>query len=290
MTRNLSEAEVNSLLQNIIRKVDNSRAKVCSYFMPKPPVKLDQFESLIEIVAHLRGPEGCPWDKEQDHKTLAPYAIEETYELVEALEERNDAKTKDELGDVLFQVALHAQLAKERGAFTIQEVLQNLNEKMVRRHPHVFSDVQVANTEEVWKNWEKIKKAEKKNNKPIDIPEVLPALQRSYKIGVKTQKMGFDWSKVPEVLDKVKEELQEFEVEYAQQGRIEEELGDLLFSVAQLVRHCGFEPEQALRAANRKFIDRFAKMHDLCNERGVSFDSLSLDEKEKLWQEVKKRQ
>lgn len=253
----------------------------------------------MEIVAHLRGPDGCPWDKEQDHKTLAPYAIEETYELVEALEEKNDNKTKDELGDVLFQVALHAQLAKERGAFTIREVLQNLNEKMVRRHPHVFSDTQVSGTEEVWKNWEKIKKAEKKNNKPIDIPEVLPALQRSYKIGVKTQKMGFDWSKVPEVLDKVKEELQEFEVEYAKKGqtendsatesRIEEELGDLLFSVAQLVRHCGFEPEQALRAANRKFIDRFSKMHELCAERGQSFDALSLDEKENLWREVKRK-
>lgn len=268
--------------------------------MPKPPVKLDQFESLMEIVAHLRGPQGCPWDKEQDHKTLAPYAIEETYELVEALEEKNDQKTKDELGDVLFQVALHTQLAQERKAFTIQDVLQNLNEKMVRRHPHVFSDTQVSGTEDVWKNWEKIKKAEKKNTKPIDIPEVLPALQRAYKIGVKTQKMGFDWSKVSEVLDKVKEELQEFEEAFAQQGHnksqsvgssvpgaVEEELGDLLFSVAQLVRHCGFEPEQALRAANRKFINRFTKMHELCAQRGVSFETLNLDEKEKLWTEVK---
>ncbi len=275
---------------------DNSRLMSCCQSMPKAPDNIKSFDALMEIVAHLRGPEGCPWDKEQTHKSLAPYAVEETYELVEALEEQNDSKTKDELGDVLFQVALHAQLAQERGAFTIQDVLQNLNEKMLRRHPHVFGDIKVANSEEVWKNWERIKQSEKAQDgsapKPIQIPETIPALQRAYKIGIKTQKMGFDWSRVSEVLRKVKEELSEFETEWKkkesqQASRVEEELGDLLFSVAQLVRHCGFEPEQSLRGANRKFLNRFFQMHELCAQRGLSFDQLSLDEKENLWREVK---
>ena len=269
--------------------------------MPKAPKSLEKFESLIEIVADLRGPEGCPWDKEQSHKTLAPYAVEETYELVEALEQQDDKKLKDELGDVLFQVALHAQLASERKAFTIDDVLKNLNEKMVRRHPHVFSDVKVENTEEVWKNWEKIKRDEKDAHakradgslkKQIDIPEAIPALQRSYKIGVKTQKAGFDWSQPLEVFQKVKEEMLEVEVELRAKDSkyLEAEIGDLLFSVAQLARHCGFEPEQTLRAANRKFLNRYEAMHQLCADRGTSFEKLSVNEKEDLWIEVKKQQ
>ncbi len=261
--------------------------------MPKAPTELQKFESLMKIVADLRGPEGCPWDKEQDHKTLAPYTIEESYELVEALEQADDKKIKEELGDVLFQVALHAQLARERNAFKIEDVLSTLNEKMVRRHPHVFSDVKVSGTEEVWQNWEQIKRAENKSKgakKNIDIPEVIPALQRAYKIGVKTQKVGFDWSNPSEVLVKVKEELAEVEVELKDKTSttLEEEIGDLLFSVAQLARHCGFEPEQSLRAANRKFLNRYEGMHQICLLKGVQFETLTLEEKEKLWTEVKK--
>jgi tetrapyrrole methylase family protein / MazG family protein len=261
--------------------------------MPKAPGSLEKFESLMQLVASLRGPGGCPWDKEQTHKTLTPYAVEEVYELVEALEQEDDKKLKDELGDVLFQVALHAQLATERNAFTIDDIIKNLNEKMVRRHPHVFSDTQVKNTEEVWKNWEQIKKAEKAPGaKPIDIPEALPALQRSYKIGVKTQKAGFDWKTPLEVFQKVKEEMAEVEVELKDSSskNLEIEIGDLLFSVAQLARHCGFEPEQTLRAANRKFLNRYEAMHKLSGERSQPFESLSLQEKEDLWAEVKRLQ
>ncbi len=285
--------------------------------MPKAPTDLDKFESLIKIVSDLRGPEGCPWDKEQDHKTLAPYTIEESYELVEALEQADDQKIKEELGDVLFQVALHSQLAFERKAFTIQDVLSTLNEKMIRRHPHVFSGIQVSGTDEVWKNWEQIKRAEKSSRapkrqdgeftlsetkaaqlNPIDIPEVIPALQRAYKIGVKTQKVGFDWSTPDEVLLKVKEELKEVEIELKKKDSqklnseasdlLAAEIGDLLFSVAQLARHCGFEPEQTLRAANRKFLNRYEAMHQACAAKGLQFESLSVEEKEKLWSEVKK--
>lgn len=260
--------------------------------MPKAPVSLEKFDSLMKIVAELRGPEGCPWDKEQDHKSLAPYAVEEIYELVEALELEDDKKLKEELGDVLFQVVLHSQLASERKAFTIQDVLSTLNEKMVRRHPHVFSDTQVANIDEVWKNWEKIKKTEKDpKSKPIDIPETIPALQRAYKIGVKTQKMGFDWSNPSDVLEKVKEELREVEVELQQKNLklLDQEIGDLLFSVAQLARHCGFEPEQTLRSANRKFLNRFEAMYRICEKKGHSFENLSSAEKENLWIEVKEK-
>lgn len=261
--------------------------------MPKQPQDLEKFESLMEIVAHLRGPEGCPWDKEQNHKTLAPYAVEEVYEMVEAIEQSNDSKLKEELGDVLFQVALHTQLAQERNAFAIRDVLYSINEKMVRRHPHVFSDMKVQNSEEVWKNWEQIKKAEQKDGKKkqIDIPEVIPALQRAYKIGVKTQKAGFDWTNPGDVFKKVKEEMNEVAAELQKGSNhpaLESEIGDLLFSVAQLARHCGFEPEQTLRSANRKFLNRYEAMHELCKRKGLQFEKLSLEEKEALWIEVKK--
>jgi tetrapyrrole methylase family protein/MazG family protein len=259
--------------------------------MPKPPLNLHSFQALIELVQHLRGPEGCPWDLEQSHQTLAPYCLEETYELIEAIETQDDESLKDELGDVLFQVALHAQLAAERKAFNIEQVLQNLNEKMVRRHPHVFSDQKVSGSEEVWKNWEKIKKLEKKKvGSSFGLPQNLPALQASYKIGVKTQKAGFDWSKPAEVLEKVAEELEELKAEINNQNqeKMAEELGDLMFSLAQFSRHVGLEPEQVLRAANRKFENRYFKMLNLASEKGLEFEKLSLDEKESLWKQIKK--
>ncbi len=170
----------------------------------------------MQIVRSLRGPGGCPWDKEQTHQTLAPYAIEEVYEFVEAIESKNDELVKDELGDVLFQVALHAALAEERDAFKIQDVIHNINEKLVRRHPHVFSGQSVSGIDEVWKNWEEIKKNEKKNSPkkslgPFDFPNTLPALQRAHKIGVKSQKLKFDWSSSDQVLKKVWEEINELQ-------------------------------------------------------------------------------
>ncbi len=259
--------------------------------MPKPPLNLNSFQALIELVQHLRGPQGCPWDLEQSHQTLAPYCLEETYELIEAIETQDDESLKDELGDVLFQVALHTQLASERKAFTIEQVLQNLNEKMVRRHPHVFSDQKVSGSEEVWKNWEKIKKLEKKKvSHSFGIPNQLPALQAAYKIGVKTQKAGFDWSKPSEVLEKVAEELEELKVEIKNQDqeKMAEELGDLMFSLAQFSRHVGLEPEQVLRNANRKFETRYFKMIKLAEEKNLDFEKLKTEEKESLWKQIKK--
>lgn len=268
--------------------------------MPQPPRILNEFSSLMQIVKDLRGPDGCPWDKEQTHESLAPFAVEEIFEMIDALESKNDPHLKEELGDVLFQVALHCQLAQERGAFHYADVLQTLNEKLVRRHPHVFSDTQVKNIDEVWANWEKIKKEEKAQKqaqvKVFDFPTHLPALQRSHKIGVKSQKLKFDWQKADDVYEKVMEELEELKIEIQQAKsqtnnnleRIQEEFGDLLFSLAQWARHLNFEPEQALRMANKKFETRFEKMMNLVQSRNLDWNVLTDAEKEKLWQEIKK--
>jgi tetrapyrrole methylase family protein/MazG family protein len=269
----------------------------------KVPQDLKKFESLVEIVAHLRGPEGCPWDKEQTHQSLAQYAVEEVFELVDAIERNhpnhgedifNEDLFKEELGDVLFQVILQCQVAKERKAFCIDDVLEILNQKMVRRHPHVFGDVKAENAAEVVKNWEQIKRQEKEKNQkqsvgPFDIPLQLPALQRSFKIGLKTEKARFDWQNSQEVYQKVKEELDELHESLAKEtyDRQEEEFGDLLFALAQWARHLKIEPETALRKANQKFESRYAKMLALAQSKGLNFQGLSIAEKESLWCEIK---
>lgn len=264
----------------------------------KIPQDWKKFESLVEIIAHLRGPEGCPWDKEQTHQSLAQYAVEEVFELVDAIEKKHQDTDeylfKEELGDVLFQVVLHCQLAKERNAFEIGDVLEILNQKMVRRHPHVFADVKADNAEEVVKNWEQIKKQEKEKQpkqqvNPFDLPINLPALQKAYKIGRKTEKLAFDWKNQQEVYCKVQEELAELHESLSKESfeRQEEEFGDLLFAMAQWARHLKIEPETALRKANQKFEARFIKMLELADSQGLDFQSLSTDEKENLWNAIK---
>ncbi|MCB0368761.1 MAG: nucleoside triphosphate pyrophosphohydrolase [Bdellovibrionales bacterium] len=251
----------------------------------------------MQIVKDLRGPDGCPWDKEQTHESLAPFAIEEVYELIESIERNDTEHFKEELGDVLFQVALHCQLAEELNEFSYRDVLQTLCEKLVRRHPHVFSDVKVKDINEVWSNWEKIKKQEKesknKQNQPIktfDFPAALPALQRAHKIGVKSEKLKFDWQHPDDVFNKVLEELNELKVEVEQNSakeKIQEEFGDLLFSLAQWARHLNLEAEQTLRKANSKFENRFNKMMSLVSKKKLDWNLLSDSEKESLWQEIK---
>jgi len=293
--------------------------------MPKGPENLkdnrDSIQALVDIVADLRGPNGCPWDKEQNHSTLARYAIEETFEMVEALEERealrakhginseafisSSQKFKDELGDVLFQVVLHAQLAEEEGSFKFADIAQNISEKLVRRHPHVFGGVNVSGIDEVWKNWEAIKKAEKaaRGEKAalISVPSGLPALQRSLAIGEKTHKLKFDWEGPQDVWLKVEEEVAELQeaMDNDVMSEIEHELGDVLFSVAQLARHYKLDPEQVLRVANARFLGRFEKMIQeyRVSEGATSsevddllkkFGSLSTEDKEKFWELAKK--
>lgn len=265
--------------------------------MAQIPSNLRQIESLVEIVAQLRGPQGCPWDKEQTHQSLTQYAIEETHELVEVLESaenaQKDSKMKEELGDVLFQVVLHAQLAQERGAFSFSDVVASISEKLIRRHPHVFSDTEVADTDEVIRNWEAIKKAEKNasgesQKYSLNVPP-LPALQKAYKIGLRTDKFKFDWENAEGAMLKVEEEYAELQeaLDDDNHEEIEHELGDLFFSLAQLARHLEMEPEQVLRKANRRFEDRFNKMVELCTADQKDWGGLSLDEKEIYWQKAK---
>ncbi len=264
--------------------------------MPQAPKTLNTFEAINQLILDLRGPEGCPWDKEQTHKSLAPYAVEEASELAEAIESGNDAHICEELGDVLFQVVLHAAMAKERGAFDISDVIQGISEKLVRRHPHVFSDVKVSGPEQVIENWNEIKKKEKalnKSNKPkyaIEVPAGMPALQRAHKIGEKTNKLGFDWNEASQVLDQLKAEIVELEeVLFSQaQDKIEHEMGDILFSAAQLARHIDVEPETALRNTNRRFLGRFEKMLEIGNISAEQFKELPAATKEELWSKAKK--
>ncbi|MNS94954.1 Nucleoside triphosphate pyrophosphohydrolase/pyrophosphatase MazG [compost metagenome] len=267
--------------------------------MSKIPSNLRHIESLVEIVSQLRGPDGCPWDKEQTHESLTQYAIEETHELVEALElpatdATKDAKIKEELGDVLFQVILHSELASERGAFTLTDVIQGICEKLVRRHPHVFGDVKVSDSLEVVRNWEQIKKyeaAKKDAASPyaLNVPP-LPALQRAYKIGKRTEKLQFDWDDAEGVMLKVEEEFAELReaLDEGSDTEIHHELGDVLFSLAQLGRHLDMDPEQVLRKANTRFEARFNKMIEFVGLDKKDFDKLSLEEKEIFWQKAKK--
>lgn len=292
--------------------------------MPKGPENLkdirEHIQALVDIVAELRGPQGCPWDKEQNHLTLARYAIEETFEMVEALEEREAArqksstnsdsfvslsnKFKDELGDVLFQVVLHAQLASEENSFDFDDVVRTISEKLVRRHPHVFSGVKVSGTAEVWKNWEAIKKAEKaargESASLISVPPGFPALQRALAIGDKTRKLKFDWAGPQEVWLKVEEEIAELQeaMDNDVMSEIEHELGDVLFSLAQLARHYELDPEQVLRTANTRFLGRFEKMiqgyrtseapKDSVDDVLNKFGALTTEEKERFWELTKR--
>ena len=265
--------------------------------MVPAPTDLRSFQSLKEIVAALRGPQGCPWDKDQTHQSLTPFAIEEVFEFVEAIDTQNDSAIKEELGDVMFQVILHAQLAQERQAFTIDDVIEELNSKMVRRHPHVFGTEVAITKDDVLNQWEVIKSKEKTRSassvsaNPFNIPTALPALQRSYKIGLKTKKVGFDWTHVSEVKEKILEELAEVDeaIESTAPNKIEEELGDLLFTVAQYARHLGFEPETCLRKSNLKFENRYSMMLELCRQSHTDFSNLDLDTKEKLWRQAKEK-
>lgn len=267
--------------------------------MPIPPKNLNEFSSLVQLISDLRGPEGCEWDKNQTHTTLAPYAIEETYEMIEALESGDDTEFCEELGDVLFQVVIHAELARQRNAFNISDVIQSISEKLLRRHPHVFSNVQVNGTEDIIKNWELIK-AEEKKNKPLkdqkkknffNSPKGLPALQNAAHIGEKTNHYKFDWSNVSPVIAQLKAEIAELEdvLDNNPENKTEviHEMGDVLFSAAQVARHLDVEPESALRIANQRFSNRFLAMISECGDDLEKFIALSAEDKEALWKKIK---
>lgn len=253
------------------------------------------FMELVRIVEQLRGPSGCPWDREQTHASLTRFAIEEAFELAEAIDQGSDQGLREELGDCLFQVMLHSQIAREDLRFSLEDVIKSLNAKMLRRHPHVFGDKKLASAQEVERQWEKIKQSEKPATNTPNAPgtpqagEHFPALIKALKIGLKSEKWKFDWEKAEQVFAKVQEETNEVLEAIAahDQNAIEEELGDLLFAVAQWARHVQVDPEAALRKANRKFERRFARMIEDCALSQEAFSALPLVEKEKLWQETK---
>jgi tetrapyrrole methylase family protein / MazG family protein len=250
---------------------------------------LKEFQTLVEIVAKLRGPDGCPWDKEQTQSSLCQYVLEEAFELVEAIESGKQKDICDELGDYLFQVILQSQVAKDEDHFALSDVLKNVNEKLIERHPHVFGEAKAKDSEEVWRNWHQMKNAEgaKKKRPVFSYPKNLPALQAAHKIGKKTEGYRFDWENETQVLAKVREELQETVEVLGDKKKLQHEIGDLLFSVAQLARHTDIDPEAALREANRRFEGRFLKVLELSGKDQQSFADLSSEEKEELWRKVK---
>jgi tetrapyrrole methylase family protein/MazG family protein len=255
-----------------------------------PNNELENFKKLVEIVSILRSPDGCPWDREQDHMTLRENLLEETYEALEAIEAGDAKHLKEELGDVLLQVVLHAQIADEAGQFNIEDVAKVISEKLIRRHPHVFSDVKVKDSDEVIENWEAIKKKEKPERKSAlsGIASTLPALVMAKELSEKAVKVGFEWQNVESLMDCLQSEIDEFKEAAASQVQeeIEDELGDILFSIVNVARWHKINPETALLRANRKFKTRFQKMEELATRK---LQEYSPDEFEELWQEAKKQ-
>jgi tetrapyrrole methylase family protein/MazG family protein len=253
------------------------------------------FEQVMTIMRRLRAPGGCPWDAEQSHESLKRYLLEEAYEVIEAIDTGSDELLKEELGDLLLQPVFHAAIAEERGAFTMDDVLATLADKLIRRHPHVFGDQEIKDSEAQIANWEKIKKAEKgeeRRSALSGIPPHLPALMKAQKITEKASRVGFDWEHVDQVMAKVLEELHEFEEALAQgrQDRMEAELGDLLFAIVNLGRFLSLDPEEALRKTITRFQSRFSHIEEQLHIRGRHLQDASLDEMEELWIEAKFRE
>lgn len=248
------------------------------------------FNHLVDLLARLRAPQGCPWDQEQTHDSLKRYLLEEVYEVLEAIDHHNAAKLSEELGDVLLQVLFHAQIAREAGQFTIDDVTESVRDKLVQRHPHVFGNTKVKDAQEVEANWEQLKRQERQGADQGSllgsVPEDTPALAYSQLIQDRASRAGFDWDSMEGVLEKVAEEVREVQQAETQEAK-SAEFGDLLFVLVNAGRWLGVHGEDALRQANARFSRRFAGMERLARERGLSFADLSLEEKEKLWQEVK---
>jgi MazG family protein len=263
----------------------------------------DQFEALVSIQARLRAPGGCPWDRRQTHETLRTYLLEEAYEVLEAIDKANPQELSEELGDLLLQVLFHAELAREAGRFDISSVIQNIHDKLGRRHPHVFGDVKADTPEQVVKNWEKLKTEERLGSSkapPGDqiapsaldgIPRTLPALLEALQLTRRAARVGFDWHNVEGIFDKLDEEVAELRKALSEGGasRLEDELGDLLFVIVNLARHLKIDPEVALTHANRKFKSRFQDMESAARSEAQRLGDMSQEELEALWEAAKAR-
>ncbi len=253
------------------------------------------FAALVDVMARLRNPQGgCPWDLKQTHQTLKKYIIEEAYEVVEAIDENSPEKLCEELGDLLLQTVFHARLAAEDHQFTINDVARAITEKLIRRHPHVFGDVLVDDADHVLRNWEQIKRAEPSNrdrDSILDgIPPALPALMRADEVSRRVVKVGFEWLDVGQVLDKVEEEIGELRAEIArgETARMEDELGDLLFSIVNVARKLSLDPEEALRRMTVRFAARFRHIERHAQAHNIPLDQLSPQQMETVWQAAKR--
>lgn len=255
---------------------------------------MSSFEDLIQTVKALRAPDGCPWDKEQTFKTLTPYILEEAYELVDAIENGSINDIKEELGDALLHVVMLSNIAEEKNHFSVYDVAEYENNKMIHRHPHVFGDTKVDSVDDVWKNWEVLKKEEKSDTSSImdTIPKHLPALLQATKLQKRASRVGFDWPDMTGPFDKIKEEVAELETAYKNNDRcnLEEEAGDVLFAIVNVLRKLKINPEECLRHTNQKFISRFKHMENACTESHTELSSLSLEKQEELWQNAKSQE
>jgi len=253
------------------------------------PQNLDQFATLVDIIARLRAPGGCPWDRKQTHASLRENLLEECYEVLETLDKGDSDRLRSELGDLLMQVVLHAQIASEAGEFELEDVLRSINTKLIHRHPHVFGSVKVKDAEEVLANWEALKKEEREAGASMldGVPRHMPALAYSQAIQRRVARVGFDWEDVSGVIEKLVEEVKELkQAESPEEKAVE--FGDLLFTLANIARRLGIDLEAALRQANQRFYQRFTYMEKLCRERGLNFSELSFDEQNALWEEAKR--
>jgi tetrapyrrole methylase family protein / MazG family protein len=276
----------------------------------------ERFHTLIDLMAALRAPDGCPWDRKQTHESLKPYLLEETYEVLEILDRQDRAKLPEELGDVLLQVLFHSQIASEAGSFTIEDVMEQLADKLIRRHPHVFeqgaSDLTTKNADQVLARWEEIKRTERQASGRPDsalegVPQTLPALLRAYQLQARASRVGFDWTHdakgFDQVLGKIEEEIQELRAAIrapasnqteagaatARQAQIVAEFGDVLFSLVNLARFIKVNPEDALRQSANRFVERFQFIETQAAASGRTVGDLSSDEMNQLWDEAKKQ-
>ncbi|MCL5005569.1 MAG: nucleoside triphosphate pyrophosphohydrolase [Acidobacteria bacterium] len=260
----------------------------------------ESLPKLVELMAHLRGPEGCPWDRAQDYDSAKGLLLEEAYEVIDAINQRDFAGVEEELGDLLFQVVFYSRLAEEEGKFDIDRVIEGVYEKLIRRHPHVFGEKRARTPEEALESWTAVKENERGPNargaSVLDgIAPALPSTLEAYELGLRAAEAGFDWAKLEDVLDKVEEELREFRKEAAshpaaEHPKLEEELGDLLFAVANVARQIRSDPESCLRAANQKFRRRFQALEEEVKRRGKSVRACTPEELDNIWELHKARE
>lgn len=253
------------------------------------------FDDFVRVIARLRGPGGCPWDRKQNHKSLTPYILEETYEVLDAIDRRNSIDLQKELGDLLLQIVLHAQIAAERRRFDIKDVIHGICEKIIGRHPHVFKKRQRISAGKVLDNWERIKINEKGRKKKesvlAGIPRALPALMKAYRLQEKTARFGFDWADPQPVLDKIDEETNELRrsLKRGRKPELEDELGDVFFALVNLARHLQIDPERALERTNRKFTRRFNYIERNLPKHGKTLAEATLADMDPLWDEAKEK-